>query len=49
MLESADPHMNGDAKMVRGAAMLVVRWLAVVLVSVLVFSGLYALVRALDF
>jgi hypothetical protein len=49
MLESADPHIIGDAKMARGAAKLIFRWLAVVLVFVLVFSGLYALVRALDF
>lgn len=49
MLESVDPHMNGDAKMTPDASTLVFRWLAVMLVSVLVFTGLYALVRALDY
>jgi len=49
MLERVDPHKNGDTMMVRGASRLVFRWLAVVLVSVLVFSSLYAFVRTLDF
>ncbi len=35
--------------MARSASKIVFHWLAVVLVSVLVFSGLYALVRTLDF
>jgi hypothetical protein len=49
MLESVDSHINGDAKMALGASKLAFRWLAVVLISVLVFSAPYTLVQALDY
>ena len=49
MLHSTYPYIHAYGKMARGMSTLLLRWLAVVLASGLVFYSLYAVVQKLEF